>query len=58
MSQRLPLSQYSKTKVKVQSYIQADIDISNAAKERGVNKLPGFGEAIFSPGKAREGSLA
>jgi len=27
-------------------------------KERGVNKLPGFGEAVFSAGKAREGSLA
>jgi hypothetical protein len=27
-------------------------------KERAGNKLPGFGEAIFLPGKAREGSLA
>jgi len=27
-------------------------------KERGVNKLPEFGEAIFLSGKAREGSLA
>jgi len=36
MSQRLPLGQYSKTKVAAQSYIQADIDISNAVKGKTI----------------------